>query len=125
VRPLHKGPNYGGGYYSNYAPLYDIYSENIRCGWGGAATGTLGVETLPVEAGETVTFHSTQWVQDTDTEADMEIYHEGTGSAYLSRVEGELETNRGDGDWFKIGQWTNRGEKAWELFNAESVSVLC
>lgn len=120
VRPLHAGPNYGGSYYSNYAPLYDIYSENVRCGWGGADTGK-GVETLPVNAGDTITFYPTQLTD--GNERPESIYHEGPGQAYLSKVDdGDLENNRGDGDWFKIGTHGPLNDTHWKLYYKKSVS---
>jgi hypothetical protein len=82
-----------------------------------------GIETLPVNAGDTITFYSTQFRD--GAEQDEKIYHEGPGQAYLSKVEdGDLETNRGDGDWFRIGSHGALNDTHWKLYNQESVSEV-
>src|SRR4051812_26344924 len=58
TRRLSDGPAYNGGYYGPFAPYYDIYHPDIRCGWGAIAHGA-GVETLVVNAGDELALFAT------------------------------------------------------------------
>lgn len=96
VRQVDEGPQYGGGTYvhlfqsdlslhfsldvcadshdvysfAEFAPIYTLYDNDIRCGRGAAKHGK-GVETLNVIGGDTLSFYSTQLSDDSKQEVDV------------------------------------------------------
>ncbi|KAF2789046.1 lytic polysaccharide monooxygenase [Melanomma pulvis-pyrius CBS 109.77] len=111
VRNTTKGPvtEETFGESNDFAPNFDLYDENIRCGRGAAAHGSW-TETLDVNAGDVVSFFGSQHG---DIE-DFGIYHQTSiGQAYLSRAPNTLEEYRGDGDWFKIGAILADTNSSW------------
>ncbi|KAI1479585.1 glycoside hydrolase family 61 protein [Daldinia eschscholtzii] len=120
VRNLTTGYEYSpDGQHTQWAPYYDIYDENIRCGRG-AAIAHPGIETATVIAGENVSF-----VIGASYEGENRtIYHEGVGQAYLSYVEDgkKLEDYRGDGDWFKIDEIPPLNQTKWPLLGLREMT---
>ena len=81
------------------------------------------METLVVNAGDELALFATDGYKNAEgTEKDSSIYHEGSGQAYLSKVEkGTLEEYQGEGDWFKIGNIVANIPTRWALMSAPSV----
>ncbi|KAI0122339.1 glycoside hydrolase family 61 protein [Daldinia grandis] len=121
IRNLTTGYEYfPDGVNSQWAPYYDIYDENIRCGRG-AAVSSSGIQTATVIAGQNVSFV----VGFASIEGDnVYIYHEGVGQAYLSHAEDgqSLEDYRGDGDWFKIGSIEPLNKTHWDLVSSPEMT---
>lgn len=97
-------------------PMYDLSSEDIRCGRGATKSGP-GTKTADILPGSTMSF-----IVGRSADEPLEpyiIYHNGPGQAYLSRApDGDLDRYEGDGEWIKIGylgpmddtNWSTRGQ---------------
>ncbi|KAK4214948.1 lytic polysaccharide monooxygenase [Rhypophila decipiens] len=110
VRNISIGEAADSGLWDQYMPLYDIYSEDIRCGRGAWVSGG-ETKTARVVAGDEVGF-----VVGRSADEPLEpyiIYHNGPGQAYLSKHEplssassaekdADLSSYTGSGPWYKI-----------------------
>ena len=93
-------------------PQMDVHSPNITCGRL-AFDSAAKTETADVLAGSEVGFR-VSW----DGNGKYgRFYHPGPGQIYLSKApNNELETYRGDGDWFKIAYAGPEGNNKWQLW---------
>ncbi|KAF2265708.1 hypothetical protein CC78DRAFT_578873 [Lojkania enalia] len=117
VRNLSMGQARDSGLWDQYMPFYDIYTEDVRCGWGASKSGP-GTQTANVVAGDEVGF-----VIGRSADEPLEpyiIYHNGPGQAYLSKSPtDDLDHYEGGGEWFKIASlgvkndtyWLTRGQR--------------
>ncbi|KAF2277947.1 uncharacterized protein EI97DRAFT_500171 [Westerdykella ornata] len=138
VRPIYPPPDPQLNN-STSSPQYSVYSPHIRCGWFAHLSGSYVNWPLDINAGDTVSVSTTQSssLGDGKDEEDMDIYHPGPATAYLSfvaeepREDGEDTTalrlaeqkqrvNAGDGWWFKIGEVGAREDGRWVLNGREA-----
>ncbi|KAM7196860.1 Glycoside hydrolase [Naviculisporaceae sp. PSN 640] len=115
VRNISIGQAPDSGLWDQYMPLYDIYSEDIRCGRGAWISGG-ETNTATVFAGDEVGF-----VVGRSADEPLEpyiIYHNGPAQAYLSKFtsspeSADLTSYQGDGEWFKIASLGALNDTYW------------
>ncbi|KXX80054.1 hypothetical protein MMYC01_205002, partial [Madurella mycetomatis] len=101
-----------GSDYPKIPPQLDINNPNITCGRN-AFDSARRTGTADVLAGSEIGFR-VSW----DGNGQYgRFWHPGPAQVYLSRAPNdELETYRGDGDWFKIAYGGPVGNKEWMLW---------
>jgi hypothetical protein len=99
-------------------PQMDINSPNITCGRQ-AFDAAAKTETADLVAGSEVGFR-VSW----DGNGRYGVYwHPGPAMIYLSRAPNDdLESYRGDGDWFKIAYAGPVGNDNWSIWGEHDVS---
>ncbi|KXX80424.1 Cellulose-growth-specific protein [Madurella mycetomatis] len=101
------------GQYEKTIPQFDVHNPNITCGRN-AFDYANQTETATVLAGSEVGFRVSY-----DYQAREEAFfiHPGPGQVYLSRAPNDnLESYRGDGDWFKIAYGGPVSNNEWSLY---------
>ncbi|KAF2835274.1 lytic polysaccharide monooxygenase [Patellaria atrata CBS 101060] len=90
----------------NYNPMFNLESVDMRCGrdaWKPERGATTKVAT--VIAGEKVGFRIEY--------PAVGIFHDGPGTAYLSKAPGNVKEYPGDGNWFKIHEAGPISKTCW------------
>ncbi|KAK4035332.1 glycosyl hydrolase family 61-domain-containing protein [Parachaetomium inaequale] len=104
--------NYPGSEFPKTPPQMDVHNPNITCGRL-AFDSAAKTETADVLAGSEVGFR-VSWDGNGKYGG---FYHPGPGQIYLSQAPNDdLESYRGDGDWFKIAYAGPVGSNKWMLW---------
>ncbi|KAF2109789.1 glycosyl hydrolase family 61-domain-containing protein [Lophiotrema nucula] len=86
--------------------------EDMRCNTLENNSSWPDVETLTLDAGTTIGVGVIDWL----IEDFRYIWHPGPAQAYLSRAPNDnLTSYLGDGDWFKIGQYSYANKSHWVI----------
>ena len=89
---------------------------DVRCGRDGVKSAST-TETATIEAGSAVAFHVKTY---NDPMFNNGIFHPGPAQVYMSKSE-NLETDVGDGDWFKIYYLGPDSDTTWATDRATQV----